>query len=352
MRIIFAGTPDFAAAHLSHLIENQNSLSELLEIVAVYTQPDRRAGRGKKLLPPPVKKIGLDNNLPVFQPSTLKTQEEQDQLKKLDADIMIVAAYGMLLPKAVLDIPYSGCINVHASLLPRWRGAAPIERAIAAGDQESGVTIMQMDVGLDTGDMLLKRSCDITNNETGDSLLEKLVNCGKAALLESLELIINKQTKPEKQDDALSCYAPKLKKEEGQINWQEPAEQLERNIRAFTSSLASFSILNGERLRFVEVMLETNNANYRDKLPGEIIALSKDTLYIACGINPSFNPDASRENSSEKNSDNTSCGILLVKKIQLPGKKVLSIAEILNGKPDLFKVGMQFEMPAVEHGAC
>lgn len=352
MRIIFAGTPDFAAAHLSHLIENQNSLSVPLEIVAVYTQPDRRAGRGKKLLPPPVKTIALENNLPVFQPSTLKNQEQQDQLKKLSADIMIVAAYGMLLPKAVLEIPNRGCINVHASLLPRWRGAAPIERAIAAGDQESGVTIMQMDVGLDTGDMLLKRSCGISGNETGDSLLTKLVNCGKTALLEGLESIINNQVKTEKQDDSLSCYAPKLKKEEGQINWQEPAKQIERNIRAFTNSLASFSILNGERLRFVEVALETNASDYNNKLPGEIIAINKNTLSIACGINTSFNQDAGRKNSNEKDSGDTSRGILLIKKIQLPGKKALSIPEILNGKPELFRVGMQFEMPVVEQGAC
>ena len=251
MRIIFAGTPDFAAAHFEYLLKNHSSLSEALEIVAAYTQPDRKAGRGKKLLPPPVKSLALEHQIPVFQPTTLKSEEEQNRLKGFGADIMIVAAYGMLLPKAVLEIPRLGCINVHASLLPRWRGAAPIERAIIAGDTESGVTIMQMDVGLDTGDMLLKASCPISESETGDSLHDKLISLGQPALLESLNQFIERSITAEKQDDSQSCYAPKLNKAEGQIDWREPAGLIERKIRAFTSSLASYSVLNGERLRIV-----------------------------------------------------------------------------------------------------
>ena len=334
MRIIFAGTPDFAAAHLKHLSANQHSLSEPLEIVAVYTQPDRKAGRGKKIVSPPVKVFAQEQGIPVYQPLTLKPEEELQQLKSFNCDVMVVAAYGMLLPKEVLEVPRLGCINVHASLLPRWRGAAPIERAIIGGDKESGVTIMQMDVGLDTGDMLLKKSCEISPSETGDSLREKLITLGQTALLESLEQLIHQRVQPIKQDDSQSCYAPKLKKAEGQVNWLESAEIIARKIRAFTSSLASFSILSGERIRINQATAGTQRfEGLSEKLPGEIIAVEKDTILVACGA------DKQR-------------GVLAITQMQLPGKKPLTIKEILNGKPDLFKAGMQFDLPPTKTDIC
>lgn len=206
LRIIFAGTPDFAARHLDALLSSEH------QVVGVFTQPDRPAGRGKKLMPSPVKVLAEAHNLPVFQPSSLRPQDNQQLVADLGADIMVVVAYGLILPKAVLEMPRLGCINVHGSLLPRWRGAAPIQRSLWAGDSETGVTIMQMDVGLDTGDMLYKLSCPITAEDTSGSLYDKLAELGPQGLLATLAQLANGTAQPEVQDESLVCHAEKLSK--------------------------------------------------------------------------------------------------------------------------------------------
>ena len=227
LRIVFAGTPDFAARHLAALLSSEH------EVIAVYTQPDRPAGRGKKLTASPVKNIALENNIPVYQPENFKSDEAKQELADLNADIMVVVAYGLLLPQAVLDTPRLGCINVHGSILPRWRGAAPIQRSIWAGDKETGVTIMQMDIGLDTGDMLSIATLPIESTDTSASMYEKLAGLGPDALVECLADIASGKAVAEKQDDELANYAKKLSKEEAKIDWNDSAEHIERCVRAF-----------------------------------------------------------------------------------------------------------------------
>lgn len=322
MRIIFAGTPSFAAAHLE-------ALPGKYSVVAVYTQPDRRAGRGKKLLPSPVKQLALDYGISVEQPLSLKEPQEQEKLANYNADIMVVAAYGMLLPEAVLDIPRYGCINVHASLLPRWRGAAPVERAIMAGDTETGVTIMQMDAGLDTGAMLHKSTCAISETETGDSLRDKLIEIGRPALIETLDNLAQRQQKAQQQDDSQANYAKKLDKSEACIDWRQPAVEIERKVRAFTSALACFSMLDGQRIRIVSCKAWTGDTPAQS--PGTIELLSSfreldlpaACLKISCGQ-----------------------GYLVVDALQLPGSKAMALAALLNGKPDSFATGMCFDAEA------
>ncbi|MEX2335529.1 MAG: methionyl-tRNA formyltransferase, partial [Pseudohongiella sp.] len=226
MKLIFAGTPAFAATHLGALIEQGH------DIVAVYTQPDRAAGRGKKLHASPVKVLATQHNLPVLQPASLKSPEAQAELAAFKPDLMIVVAYGLLLPKAVLDTPRFGCINVHASLLPRWRGAAPIERALLAGDNETGVTIMQMDVGLDTGDMLYKLSTPLSDDDDRQQLEDRLAILGCEGLLHTLHHFASLRDHAEKQDDALSTYARKLEKSEALVDWQASSIDISRTIRA------------------------------------------------------------------------------------------------------------------------
>src|SRR5690606_33051097 len=227
LNIVFAGTPPFAARHLASLLETQH------RIVAVYTQPDRAAGRGKQLQPSAVKTLALAHDLPVFQPASLKSTEEQQQLAQLQPDVMVVVAYGLLLPQAVLDIPKFGCINVHGSLLPRWRGAAPIQRALWAGDKETGVAIMQMEAGLDTGPVLLEARLPILADDTSASLYEKLAQLGPTALCDALHQLPDLLSKAQPQNDSLATYAHKLSKEEAQLDWQRPADELERWVRAF-----------------------------------------------------------------------------------------------------------------------
>jgi len=213
LRVIFAGTPDFAARHLDAL------LAANYNVVGVFTQPDRPAGRGKKLMPSPVKVVAQEHGLPVFQPASLRPADNQQLIADLNADIMVVVAYGLILPKAVLEMPRLGCINVHGSLLPRWRGAAPIQRSLWAGDDETGVTIMQMDVGLDTGDMLYKLACPITPDDTSASLYDKLAELGPQGLIETLQLLARGKAKPEVQDESKVTYAEKLSKEEALLDW-------------------------------------------------------------------------------------------------------------------------------------
>jgi methionyl-tRNA formyltransferase len=310
LRIIFAGTPEFAAHHLKALLNSHH------EIIAVYTQPDRPAGRGKKLTPSAVKTLALDNNIPVFQPQTLKSEDAQSQLAELQADLMVVVAYGLLLPAKVLEIPPLGCINVHGSLLPRWRGAAPIQRAVEAGDKTTGITTMQMDVGLDTGGMLLKLESPIEDNETSLSLHNKLMPIGAEALLKTLELIESDKLTPEKQDESLASYAEKISKEEAQINWQQKAEIISRKLRAFNPFPIAYSFLNESRIKFYEAKVVHQPTI---KAPGEILAFDKEGLLIACGENA-----------------------LLVTRLQIPGKKPMLIADLMNGYSDQFSIGATF----------
>lgn len=227
LRIVFAGTPDFAAKHLQALLDAN------LQVVGVYTQPDRPAGRGNKLTPSPVKVLAVEHEIPVFQPENFRNPDAQQELKALNPDLMIVVAYGLLLPQPVLDLPRLGCINVHGSLLPAWRGAAPIQRAIWAGDKETGITIMQMDAGLDTGDMLHKVVCPITAEDTSASLYDKLAVDGPQGMLFTIRQLADGTAKPEKQDDESATYAKKLSKEEACINWQQDADFIERCIPGF-----------------------------------------------------------------------------------------------------------------------
>ncbi|MFK5984266.1 MAG: methionyl-tRNA formyltransferase, partial [Pseudomonadota bacterium] len=234
MNIIFAGTPVFAATTLNDLLNSQHN------IVAVYTQPDRPSGRGRKLTPGPVKKLAQEYDIQVLQPLNLKLAEDQQILKSFNADIMIVVAYGVILPEIVLTTPKYGCLNIHASLLPRWRGAAPIQRAILAGDKQSGVTIMQMDKGLDTGDMLTISQCDIEANDTASSLHDKLAQLGSIALLATLDKIQNNTLVATAQNNELAKYAHKIDKQEGKIDWTKNAINIVRQIQAFNSWPVAF----------------------------------------------------------------------------------------------------------------
>lgn len=299
LRIIFAGTPLFAARHLEALIESEHQL------LAVYTQPDRPAGRGKKLKPSEVKVLAEQHGIEVQQPLSLKHEEAQATLAAYEADLMVVVAYGLLLPKAVLDIPKFGCINVHGSILPRWRGAAPIQRAVEAGDKQSGVTIMQMDVGLDTGDMLLKSYCDILPTDSSADLHDRLSDIGPPALLETLEQISQGTVSPEQQDDSLSNYARKIEKQEAQIDWSEPAELIDRKIRAFNPFPICYTGFKEQRMKIHRA--EIIHAASSDSAPGTM-TLKDGSLLVQCGD-----------------------GKLSLTLIQLPGKKAISAAEFING---------------------
>lgn len=317
LRIIFAGTPEFAAEHLKALLGSRH------QVIAVYSQPDRPAGRGKKLTASPVKEVALTHDIPVYQPLNFKSPEAVAELAALNADLMVVVAYGLILPKVVLDAPRLGCINVHASILPRWRGAAPIQRAIEAGDSETGVTIMQMDVGLDTGDMLIKAFCPILSDDSGGSLHDKLISIGTPALIDALDLIQAGTLKPEKQDGSLSNYAPKLSKEEAALNWQLSALELERKVRAFNPfPVAHTKPMGAGDDQRIRVWAATASDKTTSAPLGSITQISSEGLWIVC-----------------KN------GQLILEQLQLPGKKAMGVSEILRGYPDLFKVGDQLEQP-------
>ena len=305
LKIIFAGTPEFAAIHLQALLDSHH------EVIAVYSQPDRPAGRGNKLQASAVKQLAVSQQIPVFQPPSLKDADAQTQLAGLNADLMIVVAYGLLLPLNVLNTPKYGCLNVHGSLLPRWRGAAPIQRAIWAGDRETGVTIMQMDEGLDTGAMLHKSSVTIEAKDTSESLYHKLSLCGPQALLDCLDNIHNLE--PEVQNNELACYAKKLSKEEAKIDWRFGAAQLERNCRAFNPWPISYFELAGTNIKVWECDVVADSSNHKI---GEIVELSKKGIVIKTGKD-----------------------CLRLKTLQMPGKKPMACSDILNGRSDLFTVG-------------
>ena len=311
LNIIFAGTPDFAAQHLQAILNSQHN------VIAVYTQPDKPAGRGKKLQASPVKQLAEQNNIPVYQPKSLRKEEAQFELKVLNADVMVVVAYGLILPKAVLDAPRLGCLNVHGSILPRWRGAAPIQRSIWAGDAQTGVTIMQMDEGLDTGDMLHKVYCDILPTETSTSLYNKLAELAPSALIDVLDNLENGKFIAEKQDDSQSNYAEKLSKEEAQLDWSLPAMQLERNIRAFNPwPIAYFSTEDKDGNTQTLKVYQAEVFPHQDKPAGTILSADKNGIQIA-----------------------TVDGVLNLLQLQPAGKKPMSAQDLLNGRAEWFTIG-------------
>jgi len=307
LRIIFAGTPDFAARHLDALLSSGH------QVVGVFTQPDRPAGRGKKLMPSPVKVLAEEHSLPVFQPASLRPQENQQLVADLNADVMVVVAYGLILPKVVLDMPRLGCINVHGSLLPRWRGAAPIQRSLWAGDADTGVTIMQMDVGLDTGDMLYKLSCPITDEDTSATLYDKLAELGPKGLIDTLQQLADNRVQPEVQDEALVTYAEKLTKEEARLDWSLPAAQLERCIRAFNPWPMSWLEIDGQPVKVWQASVIAGPVN---AAPGTIIEANKQGIQVA-----------------------TVEGILNLESLQPAGKKAMSAQDLLNSRREWFTPG-------------
>lgn len=309
LKLIFAGTPDFAARHLAALLSSDH------EVVAVYTQPDKPAGRGQKLTASPVKELALAHNLPVYQPASLRNEEAQAELASLGADLMVVVAYGLILPKAVLDTPRLGCINVHGSLLPRWRGAAPIQRAIWAGDAETGVTIMQMDVGLDTGAMIRKVSCPIAADETSTSLYDKLAELGPQALVDTVDVMAAGNTTAEPQDDTLANYAQKLSKEEARIDWTMDAVAIERCIRAFNPWPISWCEVAGQTIKVWQAEVIEHE---HGQSAGTLLKADKQGIDIATGKD-----------------------VLRLLTLQPPGKKAMSVTDLLNSRRDWFEPGTQ-----------
>jgi methionyl-tRNA formyltransferase len=300
MRIVFAGTPEFAAVSLRALLDAGH------QVVAVYTQPDRPAGRGQRLQASPVKELALEHGIEVRQPATLRDAEVQRELRELSPDLMVVVAYGLLLPPAVLAIPPLGCINVHASLLPRWRGAAPIQRAILAGDIETGITIIRMDAGLDTGDMLHRVSCPILPDDTGGTLHDRLAQLGG----EALNSVVNRfaagiDVKGEVQDPALAIYAAKLDKSEARLDWEEPAAVLERKVRAFNP----WPVAHGELPDFgpLRIWRAAVLPSTSKHAPRTLLAMGRDGIDVATGD-----------------------GILRLLEVQRPGGRRVAAAEFLN----------------------
>lgn len=311
LKIIFAGTPDFAAKHLAALLQSEH------DVVAVYCPPDKPAGRGKKLSACATKLLALENNISVEQPENFKAEIDQVRLADYQADVMVVVAYGLLLPTVILETPRLGCINVHGSILPKWRGAAPIQRSLEAGDTKTGVTIMQMDKGLDTGDMILTATCDITLKDTSASLYEKLAELGPKALLDTLTLMATGEYQRQPQDNALATHAAKLDKAEAELNWQLSAEVLDRKIRAYIPwPVAQFTFNENNKQHRIRVWQASVIELDHKQIPGTIIGHDKAGIIVA-----------------------TTNQALRLEILQLPGKKALAVADILNGKADWFAQG-------------
>ena len=312
LNVIFAGTPDFAAKHLQALIDSEHN------VIAAYCPPDKPAGRGKKLTACATKNLAIDHDIPVYQPKNFKEVEDQETLEALNADVMVVVAYGLLLPKVILDAPRLGCINVHGSLLPKWRGAAPIQRSLEAGDPETGVTIMQMDEGLDTGDMILKASCAIETTDTSASLYAKLAELGPTALVETLALMASGDYPREPQDNGLATYAKKLDKAEAEINWQLPANVIDLKLRAFTPWPGSTITFTDEKdkVHTLKVHQVSITESAKDASAGTILSADKSGICVATGEQA-----------------------INIEVLQLPGKKPLPVQDVLNGRADWFKAG-------------
>lgn len=297
LRVIFMGTPQFACPTLQRLIDRGD------EIPAVVTQPDRPKGRGQKSVPPPVKELAERHGLPVLQPIKVRAPEFIESVREMNPDVVVVVAFGRILPKALLEIPRYGCINVHASLLPRYRGAAPLNWCIINGETETGVTTMLMDVGLDTGDMLLKKATPIDPDEDTSSLHDRLSLIGADLLHETLDLLVQGKLVPEKQDDALSCYAPMLKKEDGLIDWTRDARTIRNLVRGMTPWPGAFTYLDGKLVKVYRTRIGEGEG-----APGTVIAAGRDGIEVACGG-----------------------GSLLLDELQLEGKKRLPVRDFLAG---------------------
>ena len=300
LKIIYAGTPDFAVPALESLLDSAH------QVLAVYTQPDRPAGRGRKLQPSPVKSCALKHGVAVFQPESFRESAELERLASFDADLMVVAAYGLILPILVLDTPRLGCINIHASLLPRWRGAAPIQRAILAGDRETGITIMQMAEGLDTGDMLASASLPIEPDLTAADLHQRLKILGAELLVETLASLEKGALEMEHQDNSLATYASKLTKQEARVDWTQDAETIHRQVRAYVPWPVSFTQLQGENLRIWAASIDCTHNSSR---PGEILEHSQRGLFVSCHGS-----------------------VLKITELQFAGKKRCDAAEVSNAR--------------------
>ena len=311
-RIIFAGTPDFAEKHLNALIESSH------QVVAVLTQPDKPFGRGRKLKSSSVKDLAESANIPVYQPEKLSI-ETVSILKDLQPDVIVVVAYGLIIPEAILDIPKYGCINVHGSILPAWRGAAPVQRSIMAGDKETGVTIMQMDKGLDTGDMLAIEKVKIGNDDTTTDIFAKLVKAGIRSLIFILNQILSSNVVPLKQDNQKATYAHKITKAEGEINWSKSAVVISQQIRAMNPWPIAWTRMDNIIVRCQSAKI-FNDFNGSDSPAGTIIDINQDGLVVTCNT-----------------------GKITITKIQLPGKKFLPTHEVLKSKKDLFSIGKKFQ---------
>ena len=299
-RIVYAGTPEFAVPALQALVDAGQAP------LAVYTQPDRPAGRGRKLTASPVKRVADAAGLPLRQPLTLKDEAVQHRLRELEPDLMVVAAYGLLLPKAVLEIPRLGCVNLHASLLPRWRGAAPIQRAILAGDDETGITLMQMDEGLDTGAMLARARLPIAADSTAADLHDRLARLGAELLIEKLPALSAGSLPAEAQDEAQACYAAKLSKAEAEIDWRKPAAQLQREVRAFNPWPVSYTHLDGQPVKIWAASLRNETT---DAAPGSVLRHDADGILVATGE-----------------------GQLLIHSLQFAGKQRRDAGELRHGR--------------------
>lgn len=316
MKIVFMGTPEFAVGALEAILEAGH------EVVGVVTQPDKPKGRGKTMQFSPVKECAMRHDIPVFQPARIKTAEAVEELKRFDAELFVVAAFGQILSAEILNMPKYGCINIHASLLPKYRGAAPIQWAILNGEERSGVTIMQMNEGLDTGDMLTKCIVPIEKKETGDSLHDKLMEAGARLVVETIPLIEQGKLTPQKQDDSKSCYAKMLKKSLGRIDWNKDAVTLERLIRGLNSWPGSYTGFRGKTLKIWEADCREENESLKlsaenKAKTGEVIKVMKESIEVQTGN-----------------------GILILKSVQPEGKKRMAVKDFLLGYP--VKTGEQF----------
>ncbi len=298
LRTVFMGTPAFAVSTL------RTVLTSGVNLVGVYTQPDRPKGRGNVLTPPPVKVLAQEHGIPVFQPFKLREPAAVEELRRLAPDLVVVVAFGQILPKSVLEIPRHGCINVHASLLPKYRGASPINKAIMDGESVTGITTMLMDVGLDTGPMLVKKSIPIGEEETAGELHDRLALLGAETMAETLDRLFAGTLAPQPQDDALSTYAPMLKKEDGRIDWSRPAREIHNQVRGLDPWPGAYTFLRGETLKIARTAVENGEG-----APGTVVAVGADGVRIACGQ-----------------------GVLRVGELQLPGKKRLAAGEFLKGR--------------------
>jgi methionyl-tRNA formyltransferase len=297
MRIIYAGSPEFAVPALQALIDSDH------DVVAVLTQPDRPAGRGRKLTPPPVKVLAAESHLPVLQPQTLRDEAVQQQLRDLRPDCMVVVAYGLILPQAVLDIPVYGCVNLHASLLPRHRGAAPVQAAILEGDAMSGVCLMQMEAGLDTGPVLLTENTDIGSYETTGELTARLADIGQGLLMRGLPALAAGELTPQVQPEHGASYAGKIAKAEANIDWVSSATEIAQRVRAFNPWPVAQTLLNGQQFRVWRAI--TDDCLIDQGHPGEVIELSSTGLVVQAGS-----------------------GVLILQEVQLPGKPRVAIQDM------------------------